>query len=204
MAGIAFSLVEVARPRESAPGPLFDRLVEWRVVAISLTLFLYSFGYGGVTSFVALYAESNGVAPKSLYFTVLAVVVAMTRPFSGRLADRVGRRKVFLPCLVLIALGLALLSLGGTRALLVSSALVFGTGFGTAYPTYAAHVMDHVAPERRGAAFGGILAAFDTGIATGWLIDHYGFAAAFATSALLASLAVPYFLFAEPRLLKRA
>jgi MFS family permease len=209
MAGIAFSLVEVARPRDSVPGPLFERLVEWRVVAISLTLFLYSFGYGGVTSFVALYAESNGVAPKSLYFTVLAVVVAMTRPFSGRLADRVGRRKVFLPCLVLIALGLALLSLGGTRALLVSSALVFGTGFGTAYPTYAAHVMDHVAPERRGAAFGGILAAFDTGIgtgsiATGWLIDHYGFGAAFATAALLASLAVPYFLFAEPRLLKRA
>jgi predicted MFS family arabinose efflux permease len=69
--------------------------------------------------------------------------------------------------------------------------------------------MDHVAPERRGAAFGGILLAFDTGIgtgsiATGWLIDHYGFGAAFGTAALLASLAVPYFLFAEPRLLKRA
>jgi len=208
MALIAFSLVEVARPRATAPAPLFERLVEWRVVAISLTLFLYSFGYGGVTSFVALYAETNGVAPKSLYFTVLAVVVAMTRPFSGRLADRIGRRKVFLPCLALIAVGLALLSLGGTRPLLIWSALVFGTGFGTAYPVYAAHVMDHVVPERRGAAFGGILAAFDTGIgtgsiATGWLIDHYGFGAAYATAALLASLSIPYFLFAEPRLLKR-
>ena len=115
---------------------------------------------------------------------------------------------MFLPCLALIAVGLALLSLGGTRPLLIWSALVFGTGFGTAYPVYAAHVMDHVVPERRGAAFGGILAAFDTGIgtgsiATGWLIDHYGFGAAYATAALLASLSIPYFLFAEPRLLKR-
>lgn len=208
MAGIALSLVEAARATGSTHGPLFERLVEWRVVAISLTLFLYSFGYGGVTSFVALYAEANAVAPKSLYFTVLAVVVALTRPFSGRLADRIGRRKVFLPCLVLIVAGLALLSLGGTRPYLVLSALVFGTGFGTAYPVYAAHVMDHVAPDRRGAAFGGILAAFDTGIgtgsiATGWLIDHYGFGAAFGTAALLASLSIPYFLFAEPRLLKR-
>jgi len=66
-----------------------------------------------------------------------------------------------------------------------------------------------VAPGRRGAAFGGILAAFDTGIgtgsiATGWLIDHYGFGAAFGTAALLASLSIPYFLFAERRFLKPA
>ena len=208
MAAIAFTLKEAAHESSAALAPLFERMVEWRVVAVSLTLFLYSFGYGGVTSFVALYAEANGVTPKSLFFTVFAVVVAMTRPFSGRLADRIGRKKVFLPCLVLIALGLALLSLGGTRPLLLVSALVFGTGFGTAYPTYAAHVIEHVPPTRRGAAFGGILAAFDTGIgtgsiATGWLVDHYGFGAAFGVAALLASLSIPYFLVAEPRLLKR-
>jgi predicted MFS family arabinose efflux permease len=67
--------------------------------------------------------------------------------------------------------------------------------------------MDHVPPARRGAAFGGILAAFDTGIgtgsiATGWLIDLYGFGAAYGTAALLSSLAIPYFLFAERRFLE--
>ena len=46
-------------------------------------------------------------------------------------------------------------------------AVVFGLGFGTAYPVFAAYVMEHVDPRRRGAAFGGILAAFDTGIGTG-------------------------------------
>jgi MFS family permease len=209
MAAIAFSLKETAHESSAALAPLFERMVEWRVVAVSLTLFLYSFGYGGVTSFVALYAEANGVTPKSLFFTVFAVVVALTRPFSGRLADRIGRKKVFVPCLVLIALGLALLSLGGSRPILLVAALVFGTGFGTAYPTYAAHVIEHVPPTRRGAAFGGILAAFDTGIgtgsiATGWLVDHFGFGAAFGVAALLASLSIPYFLAAEPRLLKRA
>lgn len=208
MAGIALGLVDVGHASaSSARPPLAKGLVEWRVVAISLTLFLYSFGYGGITSFVALYAEANGVTPKGIYFTALALVIALTRPFSSRLADRIGRRKVFLPCLVLIALGLALLSLGGTRPLLLLSALVFGCGFGTAYPVFAAHVMDHVAPHRRGAAFGGILAAFDTGIgtgsiATGWLIDHYGFGAAFGSAALLSTLSIPYFLFAERRWLR--
>jgi MFS family permease len=135
--------------------------------------------------------------------------MTLTRPFTGRLADRIGRRRVLLPSLVLIALGLALLSIGGTRPLLLLSALVFGSGFGTAYPVYAAYVMERVAPERRGAAFGGILAAFDTGIgtgsiATGWLIDHFGFSAAFGVAALLSTLSIPYFLFAEKKFLKPA
>ena len=50
-------------------------LLEWRVLIISLSLFLYSFGYGGITSFTALYADANGVTPKSIYLTALAIVI---------------------------------------------------------------------------------------------------------------------------------
>src|SRR5260370_11515076 len=69
------------------------RLVEWRVLILSFTLFLYSFGYGGITSFTALYADANGVAPKGIYLTTLAVVILLTRPMSGRLGDRFGYRR---------------------------------------------------------------------------------------------------------------
>ena len=91
---------------------------------------------------------------------------------------------MFLPCLVLISVGLALLAVGGTRPLLIASALIFGVGFGTAYPVYVGYVMRDVSAARRGAAFGAILAAFDTGIGTGstsigWMIQHYGFRSAF-------------------------
>jgi MFS family permease len=103
-------------------------------------------------------------------------------------------------------LGLSVLALGATRVTLIASAVVFGIGFGTAYPVFAAYVTRGVEPLRRGAAFGAILAAFDTGIGTGsisagWIIGHAGFRAAFATAAGLAALAVPYFLFIEKRLL---
>ena len=57
--------------------------------------------------------------------------------------------------------------MGGTRGWLIASAVVFGVGFGTAYPVYVGYVMQGVDADRRGAAFGAILAAFDTGIGTG-------------------------------------
>jgi MFS family permease len=157
---------------------------------------------------VALYAESSGVSPKGIYFVALALTIIAIRPISGPLADRVGHRPVFLPCLVLIAAGLGLLAVGGSRPLLIASAVVFGAGFGTAYPVYAALVMQRIERHRRAAAFGSILAAFDTGIgtgsiATGLLVERIGFRGAFAVAALLASLSLPYFLFAERRFLDR-
>jgi predicted MFS family arabinose efflux permease len=67
--------------------------------------------------------------------------------------------------------------------------------------------MSDVSSARRGAAFGAILAAFDTGIGTGstamgWLIQHHGFRTAWAVAAGLSALALPYFLTID-RLLKR-
>ncbi len=207
MAIIATQLKERPHARPVA-GSAPKGLLEWRVLIVSGTLALYSFGYGGITSFTAMYADANGVAPKGLYLTTLAVVILLTRPILGRLGDRWGYRNVFIPCLILIACGLGVLALGGSQGFLLLSAVIFGIGFGTAYPTYVGYVMKGVSAERRGAAFGAILAAFDTGIGTGstsmgWLIQRHGFGTAFGVAAGLAVLALPYFLVVDRSYNKR-
>jgi MFS family permease len=116
--------------------------------------------------------------------------------------DRFGYRRVFLPSLVVITVGLLLLTIAHNRAGLVASAIVFGLGYGTAYPVFAAYITHGVGEERRGAAFGAILAAFDTGIGTGstvtgWIAGHGGLAVAFGTATALSALAVPTFLAAD-------
>jgi MFS family permease len=208
MALIAWRLPDQPVAARDATKPR-GRLIEWRVLIISFTLFLYSFGYGGITSFTALYADANGVVPKGIYLTALAVTMLLTRPLSGRLGDRFGYRRVFVPCLALISVGLACLVLGGTRFWLVTSAVIFGLGFGTAYPAFVGYVMRTVGSDRRGAAFGAILACFDTGIGTGstsmgWIISRYGFGSAFGTAAALSALALPYFLIADRALKNRS
>jgi MFS family permease len=174
-----------------------------------MTLFLYSFGYGAITSFAALYADASHVAPKEVFFTTFAIVVICTRPILGPIGDRAGYRRVFIPCLALIVCGLGLLAAYGTKAGIIVAAIVFGTGFGAAYPAFAAYVMQHVDASRRGAAFGSIIAAFDTGIGTGsivsgWIVEHHGFAAAFGVAAMLSAFAIPFFLFMDRRLLAEA
>jgi MFS family permease len=178
--------------------------IERRVLLLSLPLFLYAYGYGAISSFSAVYADTLGVRPKTVYLTTLALVTLVTRPFVGRLGDQIGYRRLFIPCLVMMAVGLAVLPFATGLWHLVLSAGLFAIGFGSSYPMFAAYVMQDVGETRRGAAFGAILAAFDTGIGTGstltgWLSGRVGFPPAFAVAAVLASLALPMFLWMDRR-----
>jgi predicted MFS family arabinose efflux permease len=100
---------------------------------------------------------------------------------------------------VLITIAYGLLGVSGTKSWLIVSAIIFGLAFRSAYQLFTAYVLHLVEPTRRGAAFGGIIAALDTGVGTGsitmgWIIGHYGFGRAFTTAAVLAAASIPYFL----------
>ena len=172
-------------------------LIEWRILIGAVTLFLYSFSYGGITSFVAVYAEQLSL-PRALYFTVFCLTIVATRPFIGRYADRVGHARVIVPCLAMIVVGVWLLAVAASQAMFVVSALFFGLGFGSAYPIFVAHLMHHVAEHRRGATFGALIGAFDTGIGTGsiavgWISERYGFGRAFGVAGAIALYVDPVF-----------
>ena len=209
MAGIAWRLEDDTAgpgPRVLYGGqaPVRRAWIERRVLLLSLPLFLYAYGYGAISSFSAVYADAIGVQPKTIYLTTLALVTLVTRPVLGRLGDQLGYRRLFIPCLVMMTLGLAVLPMATTAVHLSISAGLFAIGFGSSYPVFAAYVMQDVGETRRGAAFGAILAAFDTGIGTGstmtgWLSGRAGFPTAFAVAAVLAAMALPMFLLVDKR-----
>lgn len=209
MAGIAWQLEDdTTRPRPPHPHPPTPRprraWIERRVLLLSLPLFLYAYGYGAISSFSAVYADALGIQPKTIYLTTLALVTLVTRPVLGRLGDRLGYRRLFIPCLVMMTLGLAVLPLATTAVHLSISAGLFAIGFGSSYPVFASYVMQDIGETRRGAAFGAILAVFDTGIGTGstmtgWVSGRVGFPTAFAVAAVLAAMALPMFLFVDKR-----
>ncbi len=214
MAFIAWRLPD-DRVRISEPGSSEDRRpslgaralgrVEWPVMVLSVTMALIAFGYGGLTTFSALFADDLGVSPRSVFLTSMAGTMLVGRLTIGRRLDSMGHRSVLFPCLLITATGMALVAAAQGRMTLIVAGLAFGAGFGLLYPAYTAYVMSHIPAWRRGAAFGAMLAAFDVGVGSGstglgWLIHQFGFRPAFGIAAALAFLAVPYFLIVEKRL----
>ena len=195
-------------PRRSGRFPSPAKAVEWRVLVSGLSLSTVSFGYGGVTSYVALLSIERKIEPPSLFFTLFAVSILVSRLFAGRLGDRFGPKRLLFPSLALVPFGLAILAGATAKGWLILAACVYGLGFGGAYPAFVTWVLGRTDPARRAATFGSVLFAFDTGIgagslATGLLVSRSGFAAAFAVAAGVSLLAIPVFLAASRLLPER-
>ena len=181
------------------------RGVEWRVLTLSIGLAMISFGYGSLTSFSALFADDLGITPRSLFLSAMAASILVARLTVGRSVDRLGHRLVLTRAIMAPPIGLLILAFAFGKISFLIAAVVFGAGFGLMHPAYSAYVMRHVAASRRGAAFGAMLAAFDTGIGAGsslmgWVIHQYGFRVGFGCAAIIAGIALPYFLVAEKKL----
>lgn len=192
---------EISRRSGLAQPP--ERLAK-PVLRFAIGLFLVSVGYGGLTSFIALYTEHRGVAPRGLFFVAFAGTIFALRPFVGRWIDRVGAFAALRPSIVAIAVALSLMPLAATRTTIAACAVLYGLGFAAIGPAFTTYVIGRVPEARRGAAFGANIAAFDTGIGSGSIlfgpvIAQTGFAAAFGLAAVAAIAAWPYFHWAKPR-----
>jgi MFS family permease len=179
-------------------GRLADAL-SWRVVLAASGLFLVALPYGGITSFAALLADERGITPRSLFFTVFALTVLATRVVLPAIADRTGPMRLLIPSLLLVPPGLALLAFASTRGMVTLAGVVFGTGFGNAYPAFMTWVLGRTDPRHRAATFGSVLLAFDTAIGCGSLLvgqlgASFGLGRAFLCVAGLSALSLPGFL----------
>jgi hypothetical protein len=155
MAAIAWSMEDDRTSGHTHGAFDVKHAIEWRVVALSTPLFLYTYSYGAVSSFSAYYATALGIHPRAVYLTTMALVTLLSRPIAGRFGDRIGHRRLFMPSLVVIATGMVVLAFADTRAGLIAAAALFALGFGTAYPAFAAWVMLDIHDSRR-AAFGAV------------------------------------------------
>jgi MFS family permease len=196
--------IEAALPES---WPKLKTLFDWAVVRTTLSLTTVSFGYGGVTSYAAIVAVQRGIHPRWLYFAVFAVTIIVVRVATSHLGDRFGYAVILYPALVCIPVAFVLLAWADTRAMFVISAIIFGIGFGSAYPAFASFILGTTDPQRRARTFGSIVWAFDAGIGSGSLLvgaigEHYGLGNAFLCAAALSCLAIPIFAWTSKELVR--
>jgi len=132
-----------------------------------VVLFLSNLSYGSLVAFLPV--EVAGTPGRAgLFFTVFALAILVSRPFSGRLSDRLGRTAVIVPGLALGAVGTFLLGFPGSDAALAAAALLYGAGIGgAAFPVLMALTVDRCAPGERAAAVATFQTAYDLAIALG-------------------------------------
>lgn len=146
-------------------------------IPISLVSAFFGFIYSGIISFVSIYAkEQNLVEVAGYFFVVYAVVLLISRPFTGKWFDLFGGNIIIYPAILCFAVGTFLLSVSNTSLLFLASAALIGVGWGTVFPSFQTIAIQVAPPKKRALATATFLSIYDFGFGIGSFI--FGIAAA--------------------------
>lgn len=147
--------------------PMFEKgAVPYGIIAGFLGI-----AYSGILSFMAVFAAERGMETESSYFfLVFAIVLLLSRPFTGRWYDRYGADFVVYPCIISFGLGLLTLGLSNGALLFFLSAALVGVGWGTLFSSFQTLAIQNSNPKRTSTATATYLSVFDVGIGGGSFI----------------------------------
>ena len=160
-----------------------DRFILLKGIPAGISLLLLSIPYGMTTNYVAMYAKQIGInATTGFFFTFMAIGMAISRIFSGKIVDRGKITQVISAGLYLVVFSFFLLSacvyLISWNNLLCTVvffavALLLGVGFGIMFPAYNTLFVNLAPNSQRGTATSTYLTSWDVGIGIGMLAGGY-------------------------------
>jgi MFS family permease len=161
--------VHVRAPANSVAGTL-SNLIEKTALLPSVVTFFLSLINGAMLFYIVLYAAGLGIRNIGLFFATSSLCMAISRPLSGRWADRGGAGAVILIGLLTLLTGIMVISFSHTLMGFLLAGAFAGLGFGFCIPTLQALAVRHATSDRRGAATGTYFAAFDMGLGLGAIL----------------------------------
>ncbi|TSB47405.1 MFS transporter [Alkalicoccobacillus porphyridii] len=186
-------------PFTAQKGTLRIVFFEKSLTSVMLTTFLFFISYGGITTFIPLYSASIGFN-SGTFFLIYAATLIISRPLSGRLADKYGYAIVVIPAICTTILSLIVLGLFTNPLGIILSAVLYGIGFGSTQPALQAAAIRLVAPNRTGVANASFTTAADFGIGLGAIIlgllaPYTDYSTMFIISAMSVGAALCVFIF---------
>jgi MFS family permease len=202
----ASSVKTRVRPPEQRKPISLDRFILLRGIPGGVALMLLSIPYGITTTYIAMYSKELGLSVSSgLFFTLMAVGIASSRVFSGKLVDKgyltvLIRWSKLMAVVVFFSLGLckSLSGITDVSWLFMGCALFMGISFGTMFPAYNTLFVNLAPNSERGTAVSTYLTSWDVGVGTGLLVggmvsEYLGFDIAYFIGAGLSLAAWAWF-----------
>ena len=160
-----------------------DSFILLKGIPAGISLLLLSIPYGMTTNYVAMYAKEIGInATTGFFFTFMAVGMAISRIFSGKIVDKGKITQVISAGLYIVVVSFFLLSacvyiiqwdVRVCNVVFFSVALLLGVGFGIMFPAYNTLFVNLAPNNQRGTATSTYLTSWDVGIGIGMLAGGY-------------------------------
>jgi len=137
--------------------------------------------------FIRRYVDDTGFGSVGLFFSTYVAIAILERIFFGWLPDRVGRKRVLYPSLMILIAGFFVLAGAGSWVGIAIAGALCGAGHGFIFPILTTLLVDRAPDTDRGSAMSFFTAMFDVGTLIGGpilgaIIDTAGWGPMYLTS----------------------
>ena len=172
---IAWISASTIRYKKAEPIAIATKTTKWSLyeksaLQPSILIFFISVTFGGISTFLPLYADQRDVTGIQWYFFIFAAALMTTRIFAGQLYDKHGHKAIYIPSTILISIAMLLLAWMPNNTVLYIAAICYGLGFGALQPALQAWSVEKAAANRKGMANATYFSFFDLGIGFGAIL----------------------------------
>lgn len=146
------------------PAPAGLKKVLGAVWLPGTALALSGVGFSAIMTFAALLYSSRHWSPAWLAFTALSVAFIFGRGLLGHLPDKIGGVRIALVCIVVEAMGQAVIWFAPNEILALIGITVTGLGYSLVYPGLGTSVVNAAPPHSRALALGAYTAFLDVSL----------------------------------------
>ncbi|KRG14055.1 MFS family permease [Lederbergia galactosidilyticus] len=184
------------QPKASIMQAAFDR----KAFLPCFLVMLFYITFAGVVNFLDGLGAASGLGGQtSIFFLFIAIMLVVTRPFSGIIFDRFGHKYLIYPASFAAIIGLILLAKTGNIYTLILAGIFYGFAYGIMQPTFQAWAVSQVSPNKKATANAMSLSFMDLGqaigaFALGRTVGIVGYSSMYGIAAIMiAALLVIYF-----------
>ena len=142
---------------------------EKRLFATSLVEMATYFSYGIFETYIPLFLAAKNVPAYEigLIFSAQILAIALSKPFFGKLADRIDMRMQILAGILTIGITMAIITLFSNMIAILVIGIIFGIGLSFSTVATSAYVGEITKKDKLGASMGALSSIMDIGHSTG-------------------------------------
>jgi MFS family permease len=174
-----------------------------RLRATALVEMATYFAFGAFETFLPLLLASQSISAyqTGFIFAIQVLIIAGTKPYFGRLADRFDKRVQIAAGLIIVGFSVGSLPLVSSYAMFLLVSAILGLGMSLSTVATSAYVADVARKEQIGASMGALSSIMDIGhsagpLLTGIIITTINYTIGFLASFLLAIVTTVVFIIA--------
>jgi MFS family permease len=169
------------------------------LIAATVTMLCYGFGFGAIQTFGPTLIDRFDLGRIGTFFITWSIVAVSMRVLLGGVSDRVGRRPIIVPAMIMMSLAVGLFAYVRTENGVLLIGFVFGIAQGLLYPTMNALVADWSSPQNIGRTQSYFSGSFGVGIhgcgyLFGSVVESHGYTTMFLSCLIITVIGMIIFI----------